>query len=314
MNTSRAVFRLSLLAGAAIVLFCVPLPYYVRCALRLSPDDAAAVYVDVPGQIDELLVRLGDKVKARQPLLKLRNLDLELAAARLQTQCDAQAAKVTVLRQRSVADEAARAEVAQAEESLAALKEELAQRREQLAQLVIRAPRSGVVVPTQRRAADAAADQLSMWHGHLLEPRNRGASVAASDPVCLVGDPTQWEAILAVDGRDVDFVQPGQRVDLLPAQRPGSRIATSVASVSQREMQATPGAMSAKSGGELLTTTDSQGQERPAFVTFEAAAKFHDASSLLANNGGGVARIHAGYQTLATRMWRELRRTFHFEM
>lgn len=314
MNTSRAAIRLSLVAAAAIVLFCVPLPYYVRCAMRLSPDGAAAVYVDVPGQIDEILVRPGETVQAGQPLLRLRDLDLELAAVRLQNQCDTQVAKVAVLRQRSLADESARGEVAQAEQSLKALQQELAQRREQLAQLVIAAPRPGVVLPAPRRPAAEASDQLAVWHGHLLEPRNRGAAVAASDLVCLIGDPTQWEAVLAIDGREVDFVQPGQRVDLLPAQRPGSRIATSVLAVSQRDMQATPAAMSARSGGELLTTSDSQGRERPAFVTYEAVVKFADATALLANGGGGIARIHAGYQTPAVRLWRELRRTFHFEM
>lgn len=314
MNTSRAVMKLSMLAAVAIVLFCVPLPYYVRCAMRLSPDGAAAVYVDVPGQIQELLIRPGERVHAGQPLIKLRNLDLELAAAQLQTQCDAQAAKVSVLRQRSLADESALASVAQAEESLAKLREELIQRRKQLAQLIVAAPRSGVVVPAPRRPLERASDQLATWHGHLLEARNRGATVAASDLVCLVGDPTQWEAVLAIDGYDVDFVQPGQRVDLLPAQRPGSRIASSVLAVSKRDMKLTPAAMSAQSGGELLTTTDSLGRERPLFVTYEAVARFADPSSLLANGGGGIARIHAGYQTPATRLWRELRRTFHFEM
>jgi hypothetical protein len=117
-----------------------------------------------------------------------------------------------------------------------------------------------------------------------------------------------------VDGNDVDFVQPGQRVDLLPAQRPGSRIRTTVLAVSQRDMKSTPAAMSAQSGGELLTSTDANGQDRPTFVTYEASAKFESASSPLASGGGGIARIHAGYQTPAARLWRELRRTFHFEM
>ena len=119
---------------------------------------------------------------------------------------------------------------------------------------------------------------------------------------------------MAVDGRDVDFVQAGQRVDLLPAQRLGSRIASSVAAVSQRDMKSTPAAMSARSGGEVQTTTDAQGRERPSSVTYEALATFTDASAMLANGGGGTARIHAGYQTIAARLWREVRRTFHFEM
>jgi putative peptide zinc metalloprotease protein len=314
MNQSRALLRLSMLGGTLLMLFCLPLPYYVRGGFRLAPEEAAAVYVDVPGQIQEILVQSGNRVEAGQPLLKLRNLDLELAAAQLQTQVDAQAAKVTALRQRSLADESARGEVAQAEQSLAKLKEQLTQRQEQLGKLAILAPRSGVVMTAPRRPRDQQEDVLPAWHGHLLEDRNRGATVAPSDLVCLIGDPTKWEAILAIDGRDVDFVQPGQRVDLLPAQRPGRRIASQVAAVSQRELKSMPAALSTRGGGELPTTTSNDGRERPTSVTYEASASFVDASALLANGGSGVARIHAGYQTPAARLWRELRRTFHFEM
>lgn len=314
MNQSRALIRLSLVGGALLVLFCLPLPYYVRGAFRLSPQHAAAVYVDVPGQIHEILVRPGDHVEAGQPLLKLRNLDLELATAQLRTQVDAQTAKVTSLRQRSLADESARSEVAQADQSLAKLKDELQQRQQQLDKLMIHSPRSGVVMTAPRRPRDQQQDVLATWHGHLLEGRNRGATAAPSDLVCLVGDPSRWEALLAVDGREVALVQAGQRVDLLPAQRPGSRIASTIAAVSQRDMKSAPAAMSARSGGEVLTTVDAQGRERPSFVTYEASATFTDSSALLANGGGGIARIHAGYQTPAVRLWRELRRTFHFEM
>ena len=314
MNQARALVRLSLLGGTLLVLFCLPLPYYVRGGFRLAPESAAAVYVDVPGQIEEILVQPGNRVAAGQPLLKLRNLDLELATAQLQTQVDAQAAKVTVLRQRSLADESARGEVAQAEQSLGKLKEQLSQRQEQVGKLTILAPRSGVVITAPRKPRDPQDDVLPSWHGHLLEDRNRGAIVAPSDLICLIGDPTKWEAILAIDGRDVDFVQPGQRVDLLPAQRPGSRIASQVAAVSQRELKSTPAALSVRSGGEVQSTTSYDGHERPTFVTYEASATFQDASARLANGGSGLARIHAGYQTPAARLWRELRRTFHFEM
>jgi putative peptide zinc metalloprotease protein len=312
--SSRGWVCLSLIGAAVLALLCLPLPYYVRCALRLSPEDAATVYVDVPGQIEKLLVQAGEEVQAGQPLLELQNLDLELATARLATQCQTQTAKVKVLRQRSLSDETARSEVAQAEQSLATLKEELAQRQEQLDKLVIKSPRSGIVIPAPRRPQDQATDQLVAWHGHLLEDRNRGATVAASDVVCLIGDLSRWEAVLAVDGHEVNFVQAGQTVDLLPAQLPGRRIHAQVLEVSQHDMQSTPAAMSSKTGGELHSTADAHGRERPTFVTYEALARFDDASALLANGGGGVARIHAGYQSAASRLWRSLCRTFHFDL
>jgi putative peptide zinc metalloprotease protein len=315
VNTSQALFRGAILISLAIGLFCIPLPYYVRCAIRLQPEASAAVYVEVPGEIQAVLVKPGDTVQAGQPLLKLRNLDLELAAARLKTAWETQTGKLASLRQRSLADDSALAEVMQAQESLAALEEELRRRKEQLQRLVVIAPRSGVVIPAPRRPRQQnAADQLAGWHGHPLEPRNRLARLESSDCICLVGDPTQWEAVLAIDGDDVDFVRPGQRVDLLPAQRAGARIASTIGAISRRDMKTTPASMSARSGGELLTQTDAGGRERPMFVTYEAAATFSDASANLAMGGGGIARVHAGYQTPAVRLWREVRRTFNFDM
>jgi putative peptide zinc metalloprotease protein len=315
MNSRRAWLRASLIAALLIGFFCLPLPYYVRCAVRLQPHEAASVYVDVAGQIDEILVRPGDYVEQGAPLLKLRNLDLELTIARLETECDTQATRAAVLRQRSIVDPEALAEFASVERSLAAMREELAWREKQREQLTIVAPRSGVVLAAPHRPRDVyPEDQLPAWQGHPLEARNRGATLVASDLVCLVGDPTEWEAIVAIDGRDIDFVGPGQRVDILPAQRPGERIAATIEAVARRDMKVTPVAMSSRVGGDLLTQADSQGRERPRFVSYEAAARLRDPSATLAHGGGGLARIHAPWQTPAARLWRELRRTFHFEM
>ncbi len=315
MNYKKALVRLSLLAGLFLILFCLPLPYYIRCAMRVQPREAAAVFVDISGQVEEIYVQPGERVEQGQPLLKLRNLDLELALAQLATECDTQSGKVAVLRQRSLRDDSALAAVAQAEEALLAIQEERERRQTQWERLTIRAPQAGVVLPAPReQSAEPARDRLASWQGHPLESRNLGATLPASTLICQLGDPAEWEAVLAIAGDEVEFVQPGQRVDLLAAQRPGKRVTTKLASISQREVEVTPTAMSAKGGGEIITRTDSQGQERPTFVTYEAAAPFDDATEKMASGGIGIARIHAGYQTLATRLWRTFQRTFHFQL
>lgn len=312
---TRAIGRASIVAAVIIALCFVPLPYYVRCAMRLQPREAGGVYVDVPGQLAEIFVHPGDHVTKDQPIARLANLDLERALARLQTQRDAQSGKVASLRQRALGDDVALGELAGAEESLVAISEEIDRRHEQREKLVLRAPRDGVVLAAARKQpADDSNGRLPTWHGHPLEARNVGALLDASVLVCQIGDPSQWEAIIAVDQNDVGSLASGQRVDLLPAQRPGARIATTLVAVSQRDMKFAPAEMSGRAGGLLLSKTDSSGRERPLFVTYEASAAFDDDSQLLAASGGGIARVHAGYRTIAARLWQEARRTFHFEM
>jgi hypothetical protein len=56
----------------------------VNCAFQIAPSDAAPVYVDVRGQVAAIHVENGAVVQAGDPLLTLRNHDLELAVIELE--------------------------------------------------------------------------------------------------------------------------------------------------------------------------------------------------------------------------------------
>jgi hypothetical protein len=95
---------------------------------------------------------------------------------------------------------------------------------------------------------------------------------------------------------------------------PGEKLAGSIELISQQEMQAVPAALSLKSGGDLATRTDEQGTERPVDVTYQASVPLDDDSGRLVAGTTGHAKVHAGWQPLAARLWRGLCRTFRFEM
>ena len=79
-------------------------------------------------------------------------------------------------------------------------------------------------------------------------------------------------------------------------------------------MSETPAALSEKGGGSIVTKTDAQGHERPASATYQASCPLEDPEQLLVMGGTGHAKIKAGYQTLASRVWRIACRTFNFEL
>jgi putative peptide zinc metalloprotease protein len=314
VQSSKVLWRI----GAALLivagLLCVPLPHYVRCPARLEPQNAAPIFVETPGAIEVLHVAPGDVVAEGDPIVTLHNPDLELAVAHLESQVTDQEIRLAGLRKSALENSAALDEVGQAEQALAALREELERRREQLASLVVRALRSGTVFAAPITPSAVKVDQLARWTGHPLEVRNRHAWLEASQVVCMVGDARQWSALLAVDGQELDFVSPGQRVDVLPAQTPGERRTTTLAALSRRPMETAPTGLSSRTGGELLVTSDAHGNQRPLFTTYEALATFEDPEGRLPLGGSAIARIHTGYECLATRLLRELRRTFHFEL
>ena len=56
------------------------------------------------------------------------------------------------------------------------------------------------------------------------------------------------------------------------------------------------------------------GRERPIETTYQASAELSDEERVIFLGTRGRARIHVGYQTLASRTWRYLSRTFRFDL
>jgi putative peptide zinc metalloprotease protein len=311
----RFVLRSGVLLAVATVILVVPLPYYIRCSLRIEPRDAAGLYVDVPGEIAAIHARPGEFVAAGQPLMQLRNLNYELARQHLEQRRAQDQIRLHALRQQALLSEELLTPVAQLEQSLRATEDELAQLQHQMAKLTISTPKSGQIWPTVRRHHSLVQrDQLPNWRGHPLEARNLGAQLQVSECVALVGDPQTWFAILAVDQEVIEEIQTGCEVDFYLTQRPSQRIRTHIQSLSRKELQSTESLLNQHEGGEMLTRMDRSGRETTLSVHYEALAEFHDDSGNLAVQGSGIARIHAGYRSLGSRLLRALQRMIHWDL
>jgi putative peptide zinc metalloprotease protein len=309
----RAAICIGALIAAVSVLLIIPLPYYVVCPLHVQPRDATALYVDSPGNVRKIFVQ-GGPVSAGQPIVLLENPELEIAHQRLLAQRDQLATRIDGIRSRATSDQTALLELAHTQEALDALEEQLERHQRELDRLTIRAPHDGILLPAPERPRDSNDRlRLASWSGRPLAKQNVGAYLEPSVVVGRIATFGQWEALLAVPQQEVEFLAPGQWVDLILEQLPGERFSGELLHISQEELDAAPPGLSSKSGGPILTQTDGNGRERPLETTFQASVPI-DSDRILVAGGTGTAKVHAGYQPLWQRGWRAFCRTFRFEL
>ena len=314
MNKGRALLGLGIAAGLSAAVLAVPLPYVVSCPVEITPRGATSVYVDVPGLVRVVHLRSGP-ITSGQPIVELDDVEARLAEQRLAGQRDQLATRVESIRQRAHTDDQALLELAHAEEALNALEIQLARRREEIARLVVRAPVAGMFLPAQSKPRPAAErTHLASWSGRPLDSRNAGALLESSTLLGKIAQPGQLEAILAVPQEEMDFVRPGQRVELLLTQLPGERLAGQIEHISSEELKVASDRLSTRGGGQLATLTTAEGYEKPLGVVYQASVPLVDDGGWLVTGGTGVAKIHAGWQPIAARLWRAACRTFRFEM
>jgi putative peptide zinc metalloprotease protein len=245
----------------------------------------------------------------------LDDVELRLVEQRLLAQRSDLAARIEGIRQRAHTDDQALLDLAQTQEALAVLDRQVARLQVDLAKLTIRAPAAGQIVPPPARLDPSEAKlQLAGWAGRPLEARNIGAYLETSTLVCRIAQPAELEAILAIDQEELDFVRPGQPVDLLLASLPGQRLAGCIDHIAEENMQAAPARLAERSGGSLATQTGEGGIERPVSVLYQASVPLDDPAGRIVVGATGWARVRAGYQPLWQRLWRSACRTFRFEM
>ena len=132
--------------------------------------------------------------------------------------------------------------------------------------------------------------------------------------VGTIGAPQSLEVTLIIDETEIDFVHVGQQVDIVLDELPGKRLTAQVATLSADELKIAPGNLSQKTGGNLATRTDQDGQERPLRTTYQASAPLDNAKGQIIAGARGTARIAAGQETLGRRLWRETYRTLAWEL
>lgn len=302
VDNKRTIVSASAAALLLLAFLFLPLPYYVYGTLRVEPRGASAVYVDVPGVLTSIDSSPHTRVAAGQPMITLSNVDLDIAIEQLTQERNQVAARVDMLRHLALTDDAAAAEIDAAEESLLTLQQQLTRRQDDKERLQIAAPLAGHLFPPTPVLPPQEEGRLATWSGTPLQLHNVGAYLPAGTPIGQVGDPTQMEAVIFIDQGAIEFIEKEQGVEIQLVQQPGQTYRCKITSISA-ERQQSP---SANSGHR--TEKDSA-----ANATYQASAPFVVPEGDLIVGGSGTAKIHAGYRTLASRLWWAVRRTFRLE-
>ena len=311
----RVQISLAVLSAILVFVFAIPLPYRVLCTLEVKPRDAEPVYVEVPGRLESVDVKLGDHVNKKQTLARLSSPDVQLGIAELKGQRDQYQVKLAILRDLVHFRDSAAAEIPQVQESLAAVEEQLQQKEEDEQRLVLTAPADGIVLPPpETPSKPESPGQLLTWSGNPFQPKNLGAYLTDNVLFCQIAKPHEWEAVLVIDQDDLEFVHEGDSVDLKLDELPSRTFSSQIVEIARKDLQFTPRSLSNKSGGDVITKTDESGAERPQNTSYQARAPLDDPEGLLFVGLRGKAKVHAQWQTLASRTWRYLVRTFNFKL
>ena len=320
----------SLLAGV----FFIPFPYRVLCPFEIRPRGAETVYVEEPGVLEQILVKPGDSVDIGTPLAVLTaSRERQLAVAEASKEIAAIEQEIAGIReqvQQSVPDR----EREQAERALPEAGVRLEKAKQILADLLrdrvhvdiergadgvvrttLKSSRKGVVIAPEYRPKQESPEHLSSWYGTPLEERNLGAFLDEKVVLCQIGQPGQYEALLATEQTNVDFVKVGQRVDLQFESATWQVLKNfKVTRKLDRAMEEVPRTLQDRFGGGVLTKTAMDGTERPMDATFQVTVELPDNLVGLQPGERGRAKVYAGYQTLWKRAFRYLAKTVNFDL
>ena len=316
VKKNRLYTTISVVAGALLFVFFVPLPYNVRCSLEILPKEAHWIYVDVPGKLTELPVRPGQHVDAGVTLCSLTNEDLQREVVELEGQLVETQAEIDSLKEQRVHDSKIGLQVKPAQERMATIGTLLQEKREKLNRLHVTSPIEGIVIPPPMKTQERnPPGQLPSWSGSPFDRKNSGAHFAESDLVCLIGDPQQVEAVLVVDQSDIDLIKITNRVRIKLDAYPSHTFVTEVAKIANDNMETSPLSLSIQGGGELDTRTDSTGQHRPLTPTYQVRTAALNQDGLSLQMGmRGRGKVAVAWQSLGRRVFRYLSHTFHFDL
>lgn len=317
VKQTRLAMSILFLAAIIAGVLMLPVPHNVYCSFKIQLQDAANIYVDVPGTLVEIQASANQPISAGQTIAVLRNRELDRQITQLQTKLDMASTRFKLVSHAASSD-GSRGEGARIAESQAALKtaaRTLSKRKLDVEKLTIVAPFDGFLFAPPRRAEKNEEGTLNLWDGVPLDPKNIGAWLDKKTVVAkVVPDMSKFKVVLAVDQTNIEFIRPDQEIELQLRQQPMKLYTSTIGGFVPVKMKQTPRTLSSKNGGDILSDVNEQGQQVPASTTYMLSVPIEIDDAIVIDGGTGVAKIYAGKQTIGRRIWRLLCHTFRFEL
>ncbi|MEZ6090492.1 MAG: hypothetical protein R3C05_21235 [Pirellulaceae bacterium] len=308
----------TMVVGVALAyIFLVPMPQRITVPAYVQPSDAVKVFVSEAGRVPREHSRPlvpGTRVIRGEPLIQLRNADIELTLAELEQRIEALRLRLDTMSVMRIRNASIGDSVLPTKELLVALesqRNDLLSRREAL---TLRAPIDGVILPDrwhdEESRPTSEVDRRKRWVGTPLDVRNAGCTLQRGSTYCLVGDPQHLTATMIIPQDSIDLIKAGQSVRVWLNTHPGSAIDARIREVSIAEVESAPEVLARR--GELdLETTTHEGS-RLATRSYQASAALDKALFDIPIRATGWAKIEVAHESLARRIGRYIAGTFRF--
>lgn len=312
VNWPRFRFRSLIVLGVLAAGLVTPFPFSIRSPAVIRPEDARSVYVHQGGTL-LWAIASDSEVEQGQELARLENLNLERAIVGLEGEVALLESQLENLTSRRLRDgDSVDALIPATRERLQEKKDELRHRQADRERLTLKSPADGVVlVPPAKvlpESPSTTGGELSHWSGTPLDEANIGTPLDTGTELCQIGQPDRFEAVVAIDQGDVEFVSTGQMVELLVDHVAGEILVGQVVDIAEIDLDVAPRELIEHE--EFPTRVDVEGVPRPVTTAYQARVRLDKPAAQLILRGPGLAKIHAEPQSIGVRLLRYFRQTF----
>jgi putative peptide zinc metalloprotease protein len=300
----------------AWALFSIPVAHHVTTSFVTRPVDAQMVYATAPGTLTDVALRPGDAVSTGQRIARLENIDLQIEAERLRGQAEQLNANIASYRAMTHVNPSSARMIAEARMKLGDVERQIELQKKMQDHLISVAQRDGVVMPPPNvpaRPYDSSSRQLKKWSGTPLDRENENLFVEPGTLICMVGDPDDMKATLAVEQSERALVKVGQQVTLMLDEMPGVEYSGTVNFISQDPMTSVARELSQNNGGGIATRVGANGEEVPMLTWYEVSVAIENQSEYPVMNGfRGTAKIKTSDMPLGDRLLRYITNVVRF--
>jgi HlyD family secretion protein len=240
--------------------------------------DPEEIRPEVPGFIAEIYVKEGDKVTPGQPLARLVNRELEQQVVSVTQHLEMTRANM----QRALGMDRP-AEYKQFESQRTEYERKVEQAKKDVESLTLKATTHGTVLTRELQ-------------------KKIGYGLRSGELFCQVGSLNPMQIKMALNEKQVRYIQKGQLVEMKADAYPWKTIRGTIAEVHPMLLSKDlPPALSARRAGDVPTGVNAEGHEVPLERTFEARIDVDNSEGLLRPGMTGHGKIHAG-----RRLWGKL--------
>ncbi len=306
VSSWRAAFILGGATASLLFIGMIPLPHRVVAPMSVQPLDAAEVFVTDAGAIVASVAE-GRLVHAGDVIAELRDPEMERELESIRARCARLSVELDGLRSRRGTSRADATRIPVVE---SALKEAIKQRQLQqdVAQrLKLTSPKDGRVFAAPTTASPQTMNRDDdrhprFWTGTPMQPINRGAWLDEGTVVCVVGDPSQREAVVLVPQDQIEWIRTRQRATLLLADRKRGSVTGEVI-----EISATPIREFSEPGDRVAGVDDPIALAAP---RYQVRILLDETPHGLPARMTGLARISVDHSSFLARIGRFLRQSF----